>query len=94
MGFAPRADCAVTRVTLVILEWVVDFLRPKVNIEGRFPWKKKAQRKSPFHIDDALRSAKYLVNGIYPGPTIRCAENGALQSAAFLASFDCSKRHA
>jgi len=81
-GFAPRADSAVVRETLVIQEWVVDFLRPTVDIEGRFPWEKKAERKSPFHIDDALRSAKYLVNGTYPGPTIRCAENGALQSVA------------
>lgn len=30
-------------------------------------------------MDDAVRSAKYLVNGTYPGPTIRCAENDTLE---------------
>jgi FtsP/CotA-like multicopper oxidase with cupredoxin domain len=63
----------------VIQEWVVDFLRPTVDIDGRWPWEKAAERKSPFKLPDAVRSAKYLVNGTYPGPTLRCAENDTLE---------------
>ena len=66
-------------ITLVIQEWVVDFLRPTVDISGRWPWEREADRKSPYKMEDAVRSAKYLVNGTYPGPTIKCAENDTLE---------------
>ncbi len=73
------ADAAVVRETLVIQEWVVDYLRPTVDIEGRWPWDTAAERESPFEIADAQRALKYLVNGTYPGPTIRCAENDTVE---------------
>lgn len=74
-----ESEAAVIRETLVIQEWVVDFLRPTADIEGRWPWEKDAERKSPFDLPDAQRSAKYLVNGSYPGPTIRAFENDTLE---------------
>ena len=70
---------AVVKETLVIEEWVVDFLRPTADIHGRWPWENKAERQNPFQMDDSLKSNKYLINGSYPGPTIRAYENDTME---------------
>ena len=77
--FSDFSQGVVVKETLVISEWVVDFLRPTADITGRFPWQRGGDRKTPFHLQDAVRSAKYLINGSYPGPTIRANENDLLE---------------
>ena len=49
---------AIVRETLVIEEWVVDYLRPTADVHGRWPWETEATRKTPFKIDDALRATQ------------------------------------
>jgi len=51
-------------------DWVVDFLRPTVDIQGFWPWEKSGKRQTPFNIPDEQRKAALLINGSYPGPTI------------------------
>jgi len=56
-------------------DWVVDFLRPTIELDGGFfPWQKQASRKTPFNIPDAQRKAALLINGSYPGPTLEVME--------------------
>eukprot|EP00316_Scyphosphaera_apsteinii_P023189 CAMPEP_0119316454 /NCGR_PEP_ID=MMETSP1333-20130426/39666_1 /TAXON_ID=418940 /ORGANISM="Scyphosphaera apsteinii, Strain RCC1455" /LENGTH=617 /DNA_ID=CAMNT_0007322101 /DNA_START=101 /DNA_END=1954 /DNA_ORIENTATION=- len=70
---------AIVRETLVIEEWVVDFLRPTANVAGILPWQKQAARQEPFAIADAQRSTKYMINGSYPGPALHAFENDTLE---------------
>ena len=74
-----HAHGAVVRQTLVLEDWVVDFLRPTADMHGRWPWETKAERQTPFNIADSLRSSKFLINGSYPGPTIRAQENDTME---------------
>ena len=72
----------VMKETLVLEEWVVDYLRPTVDRQDSasiLPFQHPAARKSPFDIPDAQRSVKYLVNGSYPGPTLRAMENDTFE---------------
>ena len=72
----------VVKETLVLEEWVVDYLRPTVDRQDSasiLPFQHPAARKSPFDIPDAQRSVKYLVNGSYPGPTLRAMENDTFE---------------
>ena len=62
------ASSNIVRETLVIEEWVVDFLQPTANT-----------RKEPFKIPEGRRGVKYMINGSYPGPTIRANENDMLE---------------
>jgi len=55
-------------------DWVVDFLRPTIDIEGFWPWDKAAARQTPFNIPDEQRKAALLINGMYPGPTLDVQE--------------------
>lgn len=77
LAFVCCADAAIVRETLVVDQWVVNYLRPTVNITGS-PFN-EAGRKTPFHIEEELRSTKYMINGSYPGPTIRCFENDTME---------------
>ena len=45
-------ETAIVRETLVIQEWVVDYLRPTVDITGRWPWETSAERKTPYELAD------------------------------------------
>ena len=74
VGFARPTNVGpnVVRETLVIEEWVVDFLRPTFDSRA-------ALRKEPFHIPEAQRAVKYMMNGSYPGPTIHANENDLLE---------------
>ena len=60
---------------------MVDYLRPTVDRQDGsiFPWSHPAARQSPFAIPDGQRSTKYLVNGSYPGPTLRAFENDTME---------------
>ena len=62
----PRAP-NVVRETLVIEEWVVDYLRPTADLKGYWPWQTEAERKEPFKIEESQRGVKYMINGSYPG---------------------------
>jgi len=73
------SGAAVVKETLVIEEWVTNFLRPTANIKGDWPWQTGAERQTPFAIRDDLRANKYLINGSYPGPTIKCFENDTME---------------
>lgn len=73
IGFA-----AIIEETLIIEEWVVDYLRPTADMTGFWPWETSAARETPFKIEDALRATKYMINGSYPGPEIRCSENDTM----------------
>lgn len=79
MAMAVPISAAVVKETLVIEEWVVDYLRPTVDLKGYWPWQKDSTRKTPFHIDEELRTTKFLINGTYPGPTLRCNENDTME---------------
>ena len=70
---------AIVRETLVIEEWVVDYLRPTLDVKGFFPWETDAARKEPFKIAESQRGVKYMINGSYPGPEIRAFENDTLE---------------
>jgi FtsP/CotA-like multicopper oxidase with cupredoxin domain len=70
---------AVVKYTLVLEEWVVDFLRPTLDMKGYFPFETGAERKTPFKIEESQRSVKYLINGSYPGPTLHANEGNMLQ---------------
>jgi len=69
----------VVKYTLVIEEWVADYLRPTVDLKGFWPWETEATRKVPFKIDEAQRAVKYMINGSYPGPTLRASEDDMLE---------------
>ena len=56
----------VVRQTLVIEEWIVDYLRPTV-------------REVPVDIDESRRAVKFLINGSYPGPAIHANEDDMLE---------------
>ena len=73
------ADAAVVKETLVIEEWVVDYLRPTADLQGGWPWQTDATIKTPFEVNDALRATKYMINGSYPAPTIWAAENDTME---------------
>jgi len=73
------ANAAVVRETLVIEEWVVDYLRPTADMKGFWPWDTQATRKEPFKITESERGVKFLINGSYPGPTIRANEDDMLE---------------
>ena len=45
---APRASASPARARLVIEEWVADYLRPTVDISGRWPWERAVERLEPF----------------------------------------------
>ena len=66
----------VIRETLVIEEWVTDYLRPTADLR-RPLW--GPERLEPFKIPEVQRSVKYLVNGSYPGPTILANEHDTLE---------------
>lgn len=73
------AEAKVVRETLVIEEWVVDYLRPTADVHGRWPWENQDTRKEPFKIKESERAVKYLINGSYPAPTIRADEDDMLE---------------
>jgi len=77
--FLCTANAAIVRETLIIEEWVVDYLRPTVDLHGYWPWDEAAARKEPFKIAEPMRSVKYMINGSYPGPIIRANENDMLE---------------
>ena len=79
LGCALTTRAAIVRETLVIEEWVVDFLRPTLDVKGFFPWETDATRLKPFKITESQRGVKYMINGSYPGPTIRAFENDMLE---------------
>jgi len=73
------AEAAVVKYTLVIEEWVADYLRPTADMHGKWPWETKAERKTPFKLPDAQQSVKYMINGSYPGPLITANEHDMLE---------------
>lgn len=79
LSLSITANAAIVRETLVIEEWIVDFLRPTVDIHGFWPWDTAATRKEPFKTAESQRGVKYMINGSYPGPTIRANENDQLE---------------
>eukprot|EP01063_Lacrimia_lanifica_P020311 TRINITY_DN27644_c0_g1_i1.p1 TRINITY_DN27644_c0_g1~~TRINITY_DN27644_c0_g1_i1.p1 ORF type:complete len:632 (+),score=246.35 TRINITY_DN27644_c0_g1_i1:54-1949(+) len=72
-------DAAVVRYTLVVEEWVADYLRPTADMHGHWPWQNKAARKTPFNIDDKQQAVKYMINGSYPAPTLTAHEHDMLE---------------
>ena len=77
-----QASGKVIKETLILEEYVVDFLRPTVDRQdsaGIIPFRHPAARQKPFDIPDAQRSVKYLINGSYPGPTLRAMENDTFE---------------
>ena len=74
---APLAQSAVVKYTFTIEEWVVDFMRPTIQLNGSslLPWQHPEARVSPFHIAEEQRKHALLINGQYPGPTIDVYEN-------------------
>jgi len=79
LALAGSTDAAVVKYTLVIEEWVVDYLRPTADMTGKWPWQKEAARQTPFKIPDKQLSTKYMINGSYPGPLITANENDMLE---------------
>jgi len=73
---AAPAQAAIVNYTLVIEEWVADFLRPTLDEKGGLL--SPASRRTPFHIPEAQRSTKYMINGSYPAPVLRAYENDTL----------------
>lgn len=71
------AAVSVRRETLVIEEWVVDYLRPTADASS--PFRRAAARRVPFKIPEGERGVKYLINGTYPGPTIHANEHDMLE---------------
>lgn len=55
-------------------DWVVDFLRPTIDVSGFWPWQKAAKRQTPFNIPEDQRKGALLINGTYPGPKIEVME--------------------
>lgn len=72
-------EAKVVKETLVIEEWVVDYLRPTLDMKGFWPWETESTRKEPFHIEESQRGVKFLINGSYPGPTLRAFENDTME---------------
>lgn len=62
----------VVEITWVVQEWVVDYLKPTIDIPD-------AKRRTPYKIPDDKRAMKYLVNGSHPGPTIECNLNDTVR---------------
>ena len=56
-----HAFARVVRETLVIEEWVADFLRPTADVHR--PLSSRSARKEPFDIPERQRGVKYLING-------------------------------
>lgn len=61
-------ECCEKNITLDLRNWVVDFLRPTVDLGG------KAARKAPFDIPTDQKKAALLVNNSYPGPVVEAIE--------------------
>jgi FtsP/CotA-like multicopper oxidase with cupredoxin domain len=76
---AVACDAAVVKYTLVVEEWVVDFLRPTADMSGRWPEARAANRKQPFYIKDDHLAVKYMINGSYPAPTLTANEHDMLE---------------
>ena len=68
-------DGAIVRETLIIEQWIADFLRPTQDASGT----RQAARKVPFEIPESQRSVKFMINGSYPAPTLRAFENDTLE---------------
>ena len=68
---------------------VADYLRPTVDLKGFWPWETEATRKVPFKIDEAQRAVKYMINGSYPGPTLRANEDDMLEITVRLLEIKC-----
>lgn len=76
LTFSAETPARIVRETLVIEEWIADFLHPTANDALPTGW---YDRKEPFKIAEGRRAVKYLINGSYPGPTIRANENDMLE---------------
>lgn len=76
---AQAASAALVQHVWTIEEWVVDYMRPTIDVEGYWPWQKSAARKSPFDMPESQRKNAYLVNGQYPGPTLEAFEGDQIE---------------
>jgi len=76
---ARYSNSALVKKTFVIEEWVVDYLRPTVDMKGFWPWETESTRIKPFKIAESERGVKYMINGEYPGPTLRAFENDTFE---------------
>jgi hypothetical protein len=67
----PGFDASACQVnyTFDVRNWVVDYLRPTVDLGG------KAARKAPFDVPTAQKRSALLVNNMYPGPTVEAFED-------------------
>ena len=71
-GRGERREVGTTKIveyTFEAQDWVVNYLRPTVDLGGR------AKRKNPWEMPADVRKAAQLVNGVYPGPLIEAYEN-------------------
>jgi len=78
-GGKPNATATVVKYTLVIEEWIADYLHPTLSDTGKYPWDDQAKRLAPFKIAEGQRGVKYMINGSYPAPTLHANENDILE---------------
>lgn len=52
-----------------VRDWVVDYLRPTVDLGG------KAARKAPFEVPTEKKRSALLINNMYPGPKVEAFED-------------------
>eukprot|EP01065_Artemidia_motanka_P035702 TRINITY_DN43592_c0_g1_i1.p1 TRINITY_DN43592_c0_g1~~TRINITY_DN43592_c0_g1_i1.p1 ORF type:complete len:853 (+),score=299.24 TRINITY_DN43592_c0_g1_i1:76-2634(+) len=66
--FKCGAEPVTRKLTLVVEDWVVDFLRPTAGA-----------RQQPWQLNELVRKAAILVNGSYPAPTLEACVNDTFE---------------
>ncbi len=76
---------AVVKYHFTLEGWVVDFMRPTVQLNDttgfpqRLPWQHPSARQQPFFMPEEQRKYALLINGQYPGPLIEVYENDTVE---------------